>query len=116
MGSLLNLEFRALALPLDFFAIAAEAEDDESFLFGVVFGGANGCCGVTGCGVMTVTILRGLPRCAFLSLSLDFEPLNKKKVDLLKIAHKSKITRSVYLLRPEIVLLLENPSSSLESH
>lgn len=73
-----NLTFLAFGPPVDFFVVAV-VEDVDSFLFGVVFGGANGCCGDTepGFGVTAAcdTILRGLPLVAFLSLSLDFDPL-----------------------------------------
>lgn len=80
----LSRTFLALAAVVGFFvfADATVADDEESFLFGVVFGGANGCCGETepGFGVTTacVTIFRGLPRGAFLSLSFDFDPLKYK--------------------------------------
>lgn len=71
-------------LMMNFFVFPVAAggavECDESFLFGVVFGGASGCWGDTELGLVAtmawLTILRGRPRGAFLSLSLDLDPLD----------------------------------------
>lgn len=70
-------------LPFAFFVASDGASEEEiSFLFGVVFGGANGCWGETDPGFWVtigwVTIFRGLPRGAFFSLSLDLDPLEVK--------------------------------------
>lgn len=72
-------ELRALVPIVAFLALV----DVDSFLFGVVFGGANGCCGDAEPGfgggttatVGWLTILRGRPRGAFFSLSIDLERL-----------------------------------------